>query len=66
MVLVLYGGGDARVNATIPDAEKEMNRLGKRFEYKIYDGAGHGFLRAQDGREDANMRAPEEAWPRTV
>jgi carboxymethylenebutenolidase len=65
-VLGLYGGDDARVNATIPDAEKEMKRLRKRFEYEIYDGAGHGFLRAQDGREGANMRATQKAWPRTV
>jgi carboxymethylenebutenolidase len=65
-VLGLYGGDDARVNATIPDAEKEMKRLGKRFENEIYEGAGHGFLRAQDGREGANLRATEKAWPRTV
>jgi carboxymethylenebutenolidase len=65
-VLGLYGGDDARVNATIPDAEKEMKRLGKRFEVEVYEGAGHGFLRAQDGREGANLRAAQQAWPRTV
>jgi carboxymethylenebutenolidase len=65
-VLGLYGGDDNRVNATIPDAEKEMRRLGKRYDYEIYEGAGHGFLRAQDGREGANMRGTEKAWPRTV
>ena len=65
-VLGLYGGDDNRVNATIPDAEKEMKRLGKRFEHEIYEGAGHGFLRAQDGREGANLRAAQKAWPRTV
>ena len=65
-VLGLYGGDDNRVNATIPDAEKEMRRLGKRYKYEIYEGAGHGFLRAQDGREGANMRGTEKAWPRTV
>jgi carboxymethylenebutenolidase len=65
-VLGLYGGDDARVNATIPDAEKEMKRLGKRFEFEVYEGAGHGFLRAQDGREGANLRAAQRAWPRTV
>ena len=44
-VLGLYGGNDNRVNATIPAAETEMNRLGKTFEKEIFSGAGHGFLR---------------------
>ncbi len=65
-VLGLYGGDDERVNATIPPAEQEMKRLGKRYEYEIYEGAGHGFLRQQSGREGANMRATEQAWPRTI
>lgn len=65
-VLGLYGGDDARVNATIPAATDEMKRLGKTYEVEIYDGAGHGFLRAQDGRDGANKRATEQAWPRTV
>jgi carboxymethylenebutenolidase len=61
-----YGGDDARVNATIPPAEAEMKRLGKTYEPHVYEGAGHGFLRQQDGKEGANRRATEEAWPRTV
>ena len=65
-VLGLYGGDDQRVNATIPQAEDAMGRLGKSFEPILFDGAGHGFLRAQDDREGANMRATEQAWPRTV
>lgn len=65
-VLGHYGGDDARVNATIPDAQAEMDRLGKFYEPNIYEGAGHGFLRQQTGREGANMRATENAWPRTI
>ncbi len=65
-VLGLYGGNDARVNTTIPDAEAEMKRLGKSFEKEIYEGAGHGFLRQQDGQQGANMKAAKAAWPRTV
>ncbi len=61
-----YGGDDARVNATIPAAETEMKRLGKTYDPHVYAGAGHGFLRQQDGREGANRRATEESWPRTV
>jgi carboxymethylenebutenolidase len=61
-----YGGDDARVNATIPPAESEMKRLGKAFEPHIYAGAGHGFLRAQTGREGANYKATQAAWPATI
>ena len=65
-VLGLYGGDDARVNATIPPAEAEMKKLGKTYEPHIYEGAGHGFLRGQSQREGANLKATAQAWPRTV
>lgn len=65
-VLGLYGGDDARVNATIEPAREALDGLGRRYEPEIFEGAGHGFLRQQDGREGANMRATEAAWPRTV
>lgn len=65
-VLGLYGGSDARVDATIPPAAAEMKRLGKRFEYELFDGAGHAFLRAQDGQGGANLKAAQKAWPRAV
>ena len=65
-VLGLYGGDDARVNATIPPAEAEMKKLGKKYEPHIYEGAGHGFLRDQQARDGANMKATREAWPLTV
>ena len=65
-VLGLYGADDARVNVTIEPTKAEMKRLGRTYEVEIYDGAGHGFLRDQAGREGANRRAAEQAWPRTV
>ena len=65
-VLGLYGGDDARVNATIPPAQAEMKKLGKSYEPNIYDGAGHGFLRAQEDRDGANLKATQQAWPRTL
>jgi carboxymethylenebutenolidase len=65
-VLGLYGGEDARVGATVPAAQQEMERLGKRYEVEIYEGAGHAFLRQQDGRDGANLRAAEKAWPKMV
>jgi carboxymethylenebutenolidase len=65
-VLGLYGGDDARVNATIPAAEAEMKKLGKRYAVQVYDGAGHGFLRQQTGRDGANLKASEKAWAATL
>jgi len=65
-VLGLYGADDARVNATIEPAAAEMSKLGKSYEKEIYEGAGHGFLRAQSGREGANLKAAQQAWPRML
>lgn len=65
-VLGLYGGNDARVNATIAEAETALKAAGKSFESVILDGAGHGFLRQQSGQEGANMKASGAAWPRTI
>jgi len=62
-VLGLYGEDDARVNATVPPAQAEMKKLGKVFDVHTYAGAGHGFLRAQSGREGANLKAAQQAWP---
>jgi carboxymethylenebutenolidase len=65
-VLGLYGEDDARVNATIAPAETAMSAASKVYEPHIFAGAGHGFLRQQDGREGANLRATQEAWPLAV
>jgi carboxymethylenebutenolidase len=65
-VLGLYGENDARVNATIAPADSAMKRLGKTYEYRIFPGAGHGFLRAQDGAGGANLAATRDAWPLTI
>ncbi len=41
-------------------------KLGKSYEPNVYEGAGHGFLRDQEGREGANIKASQQAWPRTL
>ncbi|MES2178985.1 MAG: dienelactone hydrolase family protein [Gemmatimonadota bacterium] len=64
-VLGLYGGSDARITSTVPATDSTMKRLGKSYEYQIFDGAGHGFLRGQDG-SPANAAAAAQAWPKTV
>jgi carboxymethylenebutenolidase len=65
-VLGLYGSDDARVNATVPAADSTMKALGKTYQQIFYEGAGHGFLRQQDGRQGKNLAAARGAWPETI
>jgi len=65
-VLGLYGGDDARIGATVPPTDSAMKALGKRFEPHTFAGAGHGFLRQQDGQAGANLAAAQMAWPLTI
>jgi carboxymethylenebutenolidase len=61
-----YGGNDARISATIPATEKAMKGAGKIYEPVIYEGAGHGFMRAgeQPDAGAANKKAHDAAWER--
>lgn len=65
-VLGFYGGDDARITSTVAPTETEMKKLAKPYEPHVYDGAGHGFLRQQDGRDGANAKATRDAWPKTI
>jgi len=65
-VLGLYGGDDARVDATIEPAQAALKKLDRFYEPHVYEGAGHGFLRAQTLRGGANYKATQQAWPRTI
>jgi len=63
-VMGFYGGNDERVDATIAPTKAKMKALGKPYEPHVYEGAGHGFLRAQ--ADEANRHASEQAWPATL
>lgn len=67
-ILGLYGGiaQDINIGRTIAPAVEKMKVLTKVYEPHIFDGAAHGFLRAQTGNNGANMRASEQAWPLTL
>jgi carboxymethylenebutenolidase len=65
-VLGLYGGDDARVSSTVDPTVKAMNDLNKQYDPHIFDGAGHGFMRQQEGRNGANQKAAQEGWALTV
>jgi carboxymethylenebutenolidase len=61
-----YGGNDARVNATISKTKELMKKAGKTYEPVIYEGAGHGFMRAGEAPDASapNKKARDEAWKR--
>jgi carboxymethylenebutenolidase len=61
-----YGGNDNRVDSTIPESEKLMKAVGKKYEPVIYEGAGHGFMRAGEDPNGnaANKKARDQAWVR--
>ncbi len=61
-----YGGNDARIDATIPAAKDAMQGLGKTYEPVVYEGAGHGFMRAGEAPDakPADAKARNESWER--
>ena len=65
-IIGFYGGADQRVNATITAAEAALKEMGRAYEPHIFNGAGHGFLRSQEGQDGANLEASKQAWPLTV
>ncbi len=62
-----FGGNDARITAGVPTVTEQMKAAGKRFDPVVYEGAGHGFMRAGEDPNDknpANKKARDEAWTR--
>lgn len=50
-----YGGNDARITATVQATKEAMAAAGKKYDAVVYEGAGHGFMRA--GEDPANTNA---------
>jgi len=65
-VLGCYGGNDNRVTSTVEKTTQIMKDAGKTFTPRVYEGAGHGFLRQQSGQEGANEKAAKVAWDETI
>lgn len=63
-VFGFYGGADERVNATIAGSERNMTAADKEYDYVVYNGAGHAFMRSgEDPNGDpANVAARNAAW----
>ena len=74
-LMLLNGSKDARIGAMMPAIDSIMKALGKTYSGTNYEGAVHGFLRAQDdpraqnrdeAEEQANLAAAKDAWPKTI
>ncbi len=79
-MMLLNGSADQRIAAAMPELEAKMKALKKDYVGKNYEGAVHGFLRAQDdgsapgqqanaatqAAQAANLAATKDAWPLTV
>ena len=74
-VMLLSGSKDPRIGALMPAIDSMMHAMGKDYFGRNYEGAIHGFMRAQDdprtqerneAEEQANLAAAQDAWPRTV
>ena len=71
-----YADNDARITATVPATTEAMKAAGKKYEPVIYDGAGHGFMRAGEdpappasttpAMAAANKKARDEGFKRLV
>jgi carboxymethylenebutenolidase len=62
-----YAGNDARITATVPDTKAAMQAAGKKYDPVIYEGAGHGFMRAGEdpaNTNPANTKARSEGLAR--
>lgn len=74
-IMLLNGSKDARIAALMPALDSVMKAQKKTYTGMNYDGAVHGFLRAQndprptnrdEAEEAANLVATKDAWPRTI
>jgi carboxymethylenebutenolidase len=65
-VFGFYGEKDSHVTPSVEKTKEAMKESHKTFEPKIYDGAGHGFMRSGEAPDaDAfNKAARTQAWQR--
>ncbi len=56
-----YAGNDSRVTSTVPATTDAMKAAGKPYFPVIYDGAGHGFMRAGEDPSPSTTEANKQA-----
>ncbi len=63
-----YAQNDARITSTVDETKLAMKGAAKTYEPVIYDGAGHGFMRAGEAPDasPANSAARQAAFRRLI
>ncbi len=63
-----YAGNDARITSTVEGTKDAMKAAGKTYEPVVYDGAGHGFMRAGEAPDASapNAAARQAGFRRFV
>lgn len=63
-----YAGNDGRITSTVDATKAAMAAAGKTYEPVVYDGAGHGFMRAGEAPDAnaANTAARQAGFHRFV
>jgi carboxymethylenebutenolidase len=59
--LGVYAENDARINTGLPETAAAIKQAAKDYQYSIYPGVGHGFLRAREKPEVA-----DSAWSAVI
>ncbi len=62
-VMLLNGSKDARIGAAMPALDSAMKAMHKDYYGKNYEGAVHGFLRAQDDPRPVRPPTPNSTTP---
>jgi carboxymethylenebutenolidase len=73
-MMLLNGSKDGGISAQMPIIDSTMKAMNKSYVGINYQGAVHGFLRAQADpkaqrdtvEEQANLNAAKDGWPRTI
>lgn len=63
-VIAFAGTDDIRVSQDTQAADAKMKKLGKSYEFHIYQHATHGFMEYQ--QVGGNPEATKDAWPRAM
>lgn len=63
-VMGFFGSLDERITSQVPDFAEGMQKAGKAFSYKIYEGALHAFF--NDTRASYHAAASRDAWSATL
>lgn len=63
-----YAENDARINSELGRVEAAMKAGGKTFQYEIYAGSGHAYMRSGDdpNGSEANVAARNDSWSRLL